>query len=169
MVFLLLEFFTRNVPCFALEYSGAFKDLTTPFELGLLTYLTLKLMWLKFTVLWRLARLWALADDVEVVENMVRCMSNNYSLTGFWRGWHKSFNQWLVRYIYIPLGGKEKKHMNVWAVFGFVAVWHDIEAKLLAWGALNAVFMSVEQLVSVLLLVYHVHIGVYWNRGRGVR
>ena len=38
-------------------------------------------------------------------ENMTTCVSNNYSVQGFWRGWHRSFNRWLVRYVYIPLGG----------------------------------------------------------------
>ncbi len=26
-------------------------------------------------------------------------------LAGFWKGWHCSFNRWLVRYVYVPLGG----------------------------------------------------------------
>ena len=45
------------------------------------------------------------ADGVLVHENMKRCMSNNCTLTGFWRNWHCSFNRWLVRYVYVPLGG----------------------------------------------------------------
>ena len=40
-----------------------------------------------------------MADGVEVPENMRRCMCNNFSLMGFWRGWHSSFNRWLVRYL----------------------------------------------------------------------
>ena len=40
-----------------------------------------------------------MADGVSVPENMQRCMCNNFSLTGFWRGWHSSFNRWLVRYL----------------------------------------------------------------------
>eukprot|EP01043_Picozoa_sp_COSAG02_P084547 COSAG02_NODE_22360_length_755_cov_0.923780_2_plen_81_part_01 len=35
---------------------------------------------------------------------MSRWMTDNYTLRGFWRGWHCSFNRWLVRYIYVPLG-----------------------------------------------------------------
>ena len=31
-------------------------------------------MWLKFLIIWRFARLWALCDGIEVVENMQRCV-----------------------------------------------------------------------------------------------
>jgi D-alanyl-lipoteichoic acid acyltransferase DltB (MBOAT superfamily) len=50
-------------------------------------------------VIWRFFRLWAMADGIEVTENMHRCMSNNYSAQGFWRSWHRSYNRWLIRYV----------------------------------------------------------------------
>eukprot|EP00622_Pseudochattonella_farcimen_P000124 FR734554.1.p1 GENE.FR734554.1~~FR734554.1.p1 ORF type:complete len:294 (+),score=27.45 FR734554.1:56-883(+) len=148
VVFLLLELGLHWGPCFAIATSGSFVDMT-PSQLGFLTFVTLLLMWLKFTFIWRFARWWALLDGVEVTENMVRCMHNNYSLVGFWKGWHRSFNRWLVRYIYVPLGGDRYRWLNVWVVFGFVAVWHDFEPKLLVWGAMNAIFMSIESGVVI--------------------
>ena len=83
-------------------------------------------MWWKFLVLWRFFRLWAMWDGITVAgeawllrymqpcvaatraigrarrepltaENMERCMNNNMSFTGFWRGWHASFNQFIIR------------------------------------------------------------------------
>ena len=60
-------------------------------------YMLLQLMWLKFLLIWRFFRLWAMLDGVFVPENMSRCMSNNYSVSQFWRGWHSSYNQWVVR------------------------------------------------------------------------
>jgi protein-cysteine N-palmitoyltransferase HHAT len=61
-------------------------------------------IWLKFNFIWKFARCWALWDGIESYENMVRCMNNNYSFEGFWRSWHRSFNQWLIRYLFVPLG-----------------------------------------------------------------
>jgi protein-cysteine N-palmitoyltransferase HHAT len=75
-----------------------------------------------------------MADGIETPENMLRCMSNNYSALAFWRAWHRSFNRWIIRYIYIPLGGSNKPIVNTLAVFTFVAFWHDISLKLLVWG-----------------------------------
>jgi protein-cysteine N-palmitoyltransferase HHAT len=29
--------------------------------------------------------------------------------------------------MYIPLGGSKRKLLNIWVIFTFVAVWHDLE------------------------------------------
>ena len=49
------------------------------------------------------SEVWAMADGIEVPENMRRSMCNNFSLLGFWRSWHASFNRWLVRYLHLRL------------------------------------------------------------------
>lgn len=41
-----------------------------PDILGLFVYTILLIMWLKFLVIWRLFRFWALCDGVEPPENM---------------------------------------------------------------------------------------------------
>ncbi|KAF9112707.1 glycerol transporter [Mortierella sp. AM989] len=104
----------------------------------------LVLIWLKLLIIWRFFRLWGMADGIEAPENMIRCVMNNYSALGFWRSWHKSFNLWIIRYIYIPLGGTRYAMYNIWIVFTFVAVWHDIQLKLLAWGWLISLFILPE-------------------------
>ena len=46
---------------------------------------------------------------------------------GFWKSWHSSFNLWLVQYLYVPLGGNRRRTLNIWPIFLFVALWHDLE------------------------------------------
>jgi D-alanyl-lipoteichoic acid acyltransferase DltB (MBOAT superfamily) len=104
----------------------------------------LVLIWLKLLLIWRFFRLWALADGIEAPENMIRCVTNNYSALGFWRSWHRSFNLWLIRYVYVPLGGAKTAMYNIWIVFTFVAIWHDIQLRLLAWGWLISLFILPE-------------------------
>lgn len=143
----LMEIMTSWFPFFAVMHSGVFPHLE-PAELALVCYLALKMMWLKFLLTWRFFRLWALADGTLAPENMLRCMSNNCSLEDFWRGWHASFNKWIVRYMYKPMGGRDTRLYSVWAIFLFVAVWHDMEWKLVAWGLLNGVFYVLEVLAK---------------------
>ncbi|CAM9504385.1 unnamed protein product [Phaeothamnion confervicola] len=143
----LMEGLGHRTPVFAMAQSSAFKKLlaTESFlDIAAFALTTLTAIWLKFMVMWRLMRLWALSDGVETVENMQRCMHNNYRVSHFWRGWHCSFNKWLIRYIYVPLGGARNRQWNVFVVFFFVAVWHDIEWKLVVWGMLNAAALVVE-------------------------
>jgi hypothetical protein len=33
-------------------------------------------------IIWRFFRLWAALDGIDTIENMARCMSNNYSISG---------------------------------------------------------------------------------------
>jgi D-alanyl-lipoteichoic acid acyltransferase DltB (MBOAT superfamily) len=95
-------------------------------------------VWFKFLIIWRIARFFALLDQFNPPENMKRCVANNYTFRGFWRDWHCSFNAWLVRYIYIPLGGNKKgivrQGLAIASVFIFVALWHDFELRLVVWG-----------------------------------
>ncbi|KAI8998116.1 MBOAT, membrane-bound O-acyltransferase family-domain-containing protein [Gaertneriomyces semiglobifer] len=122
----------------------------SPFEMSMVGYWNLKLIWLKLLVIWRFFRLWALADGVETVENMTRCMSNNYSGMEFWRSWHRSYNRWLVRYIYLPLGGRRYYALSIFPIFTWVAIWHDISLRLLTWGWLVSLFILPELLLRSL-------------------
>ena len=141
----------------------------TPGQLSMLAFFNLHIIWLKLLIPWRFFRLWALVDGIDPPENMVRCMSNNYSAFAFWRGWHRSYNRWIVRYIYVPLGGggggqrstgapkpasppkssfmnKFMQIRNFLMVFTFVALWHDINLRLLMWGWLVTLFVLPEVL-----------------------
>ncbi|KAG7661144.1 GUP1 [[Candida] subhashii] len=120
-------------------------DNDTPFQLSMLGMFNLNIIWLKLLIPWRMFRLWALLDGIDPPENMIRCMDNNFSALAFWRAWHRSYNRWVIRYIYIPLGGGGKyRILNSLLVFSFVAIWHDIELRLLMWGWLIVVFLTPE-------------------------
>jgi len=116
----------------------------TPAQLSMLGFWNLIFVWLKLLLPWRFFRLWALVDGMDPPENMVRCMANNYSPLGFWRSWHRSYNLWIVRYLYIPLGGTHRLAATSILVFTFVALWHDLSPRLLAWGWLAAIFILPE-------------------------
>ncbi|OTA04359.1 glycerol:H+ symporter (Gup1), putative [Trichoderma parareesei] len=130
----------------------------TAAQLSLLSFFNLHIIWLKLLLPWRMFRLWALVDGIDPPENMVRCVSNNYSTQLFWRAWHRSYNRWLIRYIYIPLGGSSfrnwqssvKSVVTYLLVFTFVALWHDIKLRLLIWGWLIVIFMVPEWTASYL-------------------
>ncbi|KAK4992981.1 glycerol transporter [Elasticomyces elasticus] len=129
-------------------------EVYSPFQLSMLGYFNLHIIWLKLLLPWRFFRFWSLLDGIDPPENMVRCMSDNYSALAFWRGWHRSFNRWIVRYIYIPLGGSGKSKTraiaNFLAVFTFVALWHDINLRLLAWSWLITLFVLPEITMTLL-------------------
>ncbi|KAK4542400.1 hypothetical protein LTR36_006857 [Oleoguttula mirabilis] len=141
----------------AISKSNPDWSIYSPFQLSMLGYFNLHIIWLKLLLPWRFFRLWSLLDGVDPPENMVRCISNQPSTVAFWRGHHRSYNRWVLRYIYIPMGGsqasgrhrKARAALNYACVFTFVALWHDINLRLLIWGWLVVLFVLPEVLARM--------------------
>ncbi len=144
---LVMEFLLHYMYVVAVSKTGAWEG-DTPFQISMIGLFNLNIIWLKLLIPWRLFRLWSLIDGIDPPENMIRCMDNNYSALSFWKAWHRSFNKWVVKYVYIPLGGASNRILASLAVFSFVAIWHDIELKLLFWGWLVVLFLLPEYFAS---------------------
>jgi protein-cysteine N-palmitoyltransferase HHAT len=120
-----------------------------PLQMALVPWWVMLFAWLKFLALWRFFRAFALADGASAApENLTRCICNNYDVAGFWQNWHASYNRWLVRYMYVPMGGARRRILNVWPIFTFVAIWHDLEIKMLAWAWLMCLLIAPEAFVK---------------------
>ncbi|PJF19189.1 hypothetical protein PSACC_01031 [Paramicrosporidium saccamoebae] len=145
--FLTIEVMLHYCYVVAIKNNQAWIDFR-PLDFAALSYLNLTVVWLKLLIIWRFFRLVALFDGIVPLENMARCMTNNYSSLAFWRGWHRSFNQWIVRYMYIPLGGSTTALYNIWPIFTFVAIWHDIHLNMLLWSWLICLFILPEIVLS---------------------
>ncbi|KAJ7774096.1 MBOAT, membrane-bound O-acyltransferase family-domain-containing protein [Mycena olivaceomarginata] len=140
---LTMEFILHFMYVVAIKDSKAWMG-DTPAQIGMIGFWNLIIVWLKLMIVWRFFRLWAMAAGIEAPENVIRCMANNYSVFGFWRSWHRSYNLWLIRYIYVPVGGGHNPLLNTLLVFTFVALWHDLTFRLLAWGWLVSLFIVPE-------------------------
>ncbi|PSS18985.1 Membrane-bound O-acyltransferase [Actinidia chinensis var. chinensis] len=145
--FFLMELMTHLFYYNAFAISGLWKQLS-PMDVFIIGYGVLNFVWLKFFLIWQYFRFWSLISGIEAPENMPKCINNCYNLESFWKNWHASFNKWLVRYVYIPLGGSQRKLLNVWVIFTFVAIWHDLEWKLLAWAWLTCIFFVPEMIAK---------------------
>ncbi|OWB57423.1 hypothetical protein B5S28_g3366 [[Candida] boidinii] len=157
---LVMEFLLHYMYVVAVAKTKAWKG-DTPFQISMIGLFNLNIIWLKLLIPWRLFRLWALLDGIDPPENMIRCMDNNYSAMSFWRAWHRSYNKWVVRYLYIPLGGSKNRILSTLATFSFVAVWHDIDLKLLVWGWLIVLFLLPE---IILTQVFKPYQNEWWFR-----
>ncbi|KAF5735684.1 putative membrane-bound O-acyltransferase C24H6.01c [Tripterygium wilfordii] len=143
----LMELMTHWFYYNAFAVSGLWKFLSA-MDIFIVGYGVLIFMWLKFLLIWRYFRFWSLMCGIETPENMPKCINNCYNVEDFWKNWHASFNKWLVRYMYIPLGGSQRKLLNIWVIFTFVAIWHDLEWKLLSWAWLTCLFFIPEMLIK---------------------
>ena len=140
-IFIILEIFNHYIYVNAImtnkDNSWIFEEFRNNYSYynyAFLAFNNLVFTFLKFSLIWKIARLWGWVDGVYAEENMNRCIYNNYSFEGFWRQWHRSYNIWLIRYVYIPLGGRKKRIFNTFIIFSFVALWHDLQLNLLIWA-----------------------------------
>jgi D-alanyl-lipoteichoic acid acyltransferase DltB (MBOAT superfamily) len=52
------------------------------------------------------------------------------------------------RYVYVPLGGSGNVIIATLVSFTFVALWHDLKLRLLAWGWLLTLFIIPEMVLG---------------------
>ncbi len=74
------------------------------------------------------------------------------SIATFWKHWHISLSTWFRDYLYIPLGGNRVptllKYRNLMITFVISGLWHGANWTYVIWGALNGVYLIVEQMAG---------------------
>ena len=68
----------------------------------------------------------------------------------FWRRWHISLSTWFRDYLYIPLGGNQRKpwrvYVNLVTVFFLCGLWHGASWNFVLWGMIHGLFIVAERI-----------------------
>lgn len=59
------------------------------------------------------------------------------NLIDFWRRWHISLSTWIRDYLYIPLGGSNKKFRNILIAMTICGLWHGAGLNFVIWGLVH--------------------------------
>ncbi|XP_016075026.1 PREDICTED: protein-cysteine N-palmitoyltransferase HHAT isoform X2 [Miniopterus natalensis] len=77
-----------------------------------------------------------------------RCVSTMFSFTGMWRYFDVGLHDFLIRYVYIPVGGSQHGLLGTLfstaMTFAFVSYWHGGDDYLWCWAALNWLGVTME-------------------------
>ena len=72
------------------------------------------------------------------------------SFTEFWKRWHITLGNFIMNYLYIPLGGnrkgKARMYLNLWICFLLSGLWHGASWNFVVWGALHGLFICLDKL-----------------------
>jgi alginate O-acetyltransferase complex protein AlgI len=72
------------------------------------------------------------------------------SITDFWRRWHMSLGTWFRDYVYIPLGGNQRKPLrvllNLLFVWFLTGLWHGAHWNYILWGLYFGCILIIEKL-----------------------
>jgi alginate O-acetyltransferase complex protein AlgI len=71
------------------------------------------------------------------------------NITDFWRHWHMSLTNWLIDYIYIPMGGSrvrgERVYANILVTMLISGIWHGAGINFIVWGLLHGVMLAIRR------------------------
>lgn len=70
--------------------------------------------------------------------------------TEFWKRWHISLSEWLMEYVYIPLGGSrcklERNYFNLFITMVIGGIWHGATWNFVLWGAYHGVGLIIHKI-----------------------
>ncbi len=71
------------------------------------------------------------------------------SVRDFWKRWHISLTNFLIQYIYFPLGGSRKgpmrTYVNIMLVFLISGIWHGANWTFILWGCIYGLLLVFER------------------------
>lgn len=74
------------------------------------------------------------------------------NIAEFWRHWHMSLYNWLVDYVFIPLGGSRHSNwrvsINIMIVMLVSGIWHGAGLNFVCWGAWHGLLLITHRLWS---------------------
>ncbi|XP_077438345.1 protein-cysteine N-palmitoyltransferase HHAT isoform X2 [Vanacampus margaritifer] len=131
----------------AIQSNETYLEILPPWALGGLALALVQFFFVKYLVLFGLPSMLATLDQL-VPPGLPSCVSIMYSFTGMWRHFDKGLYRWLLRYIYVPLGGSHhgvmSKMLSTALAFGFVCLWHGGHDYLQCWALMNWLGVLVE-------------------------
>src|SRR5215471_20415033 len=68
------------------------------------------------------------------------------NISEFWRHWHMSLYQWLVDYVFVPLGGSRtaapRVYLNVLITMFISGLWHGAGLNFVVWGLWHGLLLA---------------------------
>ncbi|KAM4590816.1 protein-cysteine N-palmitoyltransferase HHAT isoform 2-T2 [Odontesthes bonariensis] len=141
------EFMIHVMYMHSIQSNETYIEILPPWALGGLALALVQFFYVKYLVLFGLPSMLATLDEL-VPPKLPRCVSIMYSFTGMWRHFDEGLYRWLIRYIYVPMGGSQHgpvyKVVSTGLAFGFVCLWHGGHDYLQYWALMNWAGVLVE-------------------------
>lgn len=83
------------------------------------------------------------------IKKNFNCPYISKNITGFWKRWHISLSNWIMDYIYIPLGGnrkgKTRQYINLVLTMFIAGLWHGSSYMFAIWGFINGLALAIQK------------------------
>uniref|UniRef100_A0A8C7YTT5 Hedgehog acyltransferase n=1 Tax=Oryzias sinensis TaxID=183150 RepID=A0A8C7YTT5_9TELE len=150
----------------SIQSNETYIEILPPWALGGLALALVQFFYVKYLVLFGLPCMLASLDQL-VPPQLPRCVSLMYSFTGMWRHFDEGLYRWLIRYIYVPLGGSRcgplHKLLSTGLTFAFICFWHGGHDYLKYWALMNWAGVVAENGLASLFSLPRVRIMIEQN------
>lgn len=89
--------------------------------------------------------------NINIIENFNSPFKAK-NVADLWNRWHISLNRFLIKYVYIPLGGNRKgivkTYVNIMVIFFLSGLWHGANWTYIMWGILNGLAVVVYRMTK---------------------
>ncbi|XP_069787299.1 protein-cysteine N-palmitoyltransferase HHAT isoform X15 [Narcine bancroftii] len=137
----------------AIQHQETILESASYWILGGLAFAHTMFFYLKYLLLYGIPSIIMYLDGIEP-PRLPRCTSSLYSFTGTWREFDVGLHRWLVRYIYVPLGGSQHGLLRMMfssaMAFSFVCYWHGGHSFMLYWAVMNWVGVMIENILKMI-------------------
>lgn len=83
------------------------------------------------------------------IKKNFNCPYISKNITEFWKRWHISLSNWIMDYIYIPLGGnrkgKTRQYINLILTMFIAGLWHGSSYMFAIWGFINGLALAIQK------------------------
>ena len=83
------------------------------------------------------------------IKKNFNCPYISKKITEFWKRWHISLSNWIMDYIYIPLGGnrkgKTRQYINLVLTMFIAGLWHGSSYMFAIWGLINGLALTIQK------------------------
>ncbi|XP_066538109.1 protein-cysteine N-palmitoyltransferase HHAT isoform X2 [Hoplias malabaricus] len=138
----------------AIQNNETYLNILPPWALGGLALAMVQFFYVKYLVLFGAVSVLVTLDGLEPPP-LPRCVSIMYSFRAMWRYFDVGLYRWLIRYLYVPLGGSHRglfqKLLSTAVAFSFVCFWHGCHDYLQCWALLNWAGVLVENAIALFL------------------
>lgn len=66
------------------------------------------------------------------------------NIIDFWRRWHMTLSRFLRDYLYIPIGGNQRRVFSILVTMLLGGLWHGAGWTFIAWGGLHGIYLIIN-------------------------
>lgn len=65
------------------------------------------------------------------------------------RNYERSYHLWILKYVYIPLGGKYSKFLNLILIMQLYVMFHEMDKEIFYWGLEMSGIFILEEIIHL--------------------